>query len=96
MNLLLLGPPVFLTHPNSHIVTAGMTVGLYCNVSGFAISYSWDMRSINGGRWSRISNSNHKKYNVRNIQQSKQYRCIPGNNAGVIISKPAIIKILGE
>ena len=87
---------MFLTYPNSYIVTAGMTVSLYCNVSGYVISYVWVMRSINGSTWSRISNSNSYKYNVRNIQQSKQYRCIAGNSAGVITSNPATIQILSE
>ena len=87
---------MFLTHPNSHIVTAGMTVSLYCNVSGFAISYVWEMRNINGGPWSRISNSNSYKYDVRNIQQSKQYRCLTGNNAGTVTSNAATIQILSE
>ena len=87
---------MFLTHPNSHIVTAGTTVSLYCNVSGFRISYAWEMRSINGGPWSRINNSNSHKYDVRNIQRSKQYTCIPGNPAGVITSNPATIQILSE
>ena len=90
------GPPMFLTHPNSHIVTVGMTVSLYCNVSGFAISYAWDMGRINGGQWSRIRNSNSYKYDVRNIQQSKQYRCVAGNIAGSFNSKAATIQILSE
>ena len=94
--ILYIGPPVFLTHPNSHIVTVGMTVSLYCNVSGFFILYAWEMRSINGGPWSRIGNSNSYKYDVRNIQQSKQYRCISGNSAGAITSNPATIQILSE
>ena len=87
---------MFLTHPNSHIVTAGMTVSIYCNVSGFALSYVWEMRSINGGQWSRLQNSNSYKYDVRNIQQSKQYRCVTGNIAGVFTSNAATIQILSE
>ena len=87
---------MFLTHPNSHMVTTGMTVSLYCNVSGFDISYGWEMRSSNGGQWSRIQNSNSYKYDVRNIQQSKQYRCITGNDAGTFTSKAATIQILSE
>ena len=90
------GPPVFLTHPNSHIVTVGMTVSLYCSVSGFGILYVWEMRSTNGGQWSRIQNSNSYKYDVRNIQQSKQYRCITGNDAGAFSSNTATIQILRE
>ena len=93
---LFVGPPVFLTHPNSHIVTAGMTVSLYCNVSGFGISYAWDMRSANDGQWSRLQKSNSYKYDVKNIQQSKQYRCIPGNKAGTLTSNAASIQIMSE
>ena len=52
------------------------------------------MRSITGGSWSRISNSNNHKYDVRNIQQSKQYRCVAGNDAGSVASKTAAIQIL--
>ena len=93
---LLTGPPVFFTHPNSHVVTVGMNVSLYCNVSGTVVSYGWEMRSTTGGSWSRISNSNNYKYNVRNIQQSKQYRCVAGNDVGPVISKTATIQILSE
>ena len=89
---------MFLSHPSSHIVTAGMTVSLYCNVSGFAVSYIWEMRNTNGGQWLRIQNSNSYKYNVRNIQQYKQYRCIAGNRASTsaIVSNAATIQILSE
>ena len=93
---LLTGPPVFLTHPNSHIVTVGMSVSLYCNVSGTVKSYIWEMRSTNGGSWSRISNSNGYKHDVRNIQQSKQYRCVAGNDAGAVTSKAVTIQILSK
>ena len=92
----IIGPPVFLTHPNSHIVTTDMTVSLYCNVSGFGILYQWEMRSINDGQWSRITNSSSYKIDVRNIQQSKQYRCIAGNDAGTFKSNAATIQILSE
>ena len=92
----LIDSPVFLTHPNSHVVTIGMTVSLYCNVSGINISYVWEMRSTNGGSWSRISNSNKYKYDVRNIQQSKLYKCVASNDAGSVASKVATIQILSE
>ena len=87
---------MFLTHPNSHVVTVGMTVSLYCNVSGTVVAYGWEIRSTNGGSWSSISNSNNYKYDVRNIQQSKQYRCVAGNGFSAIVSKTATIQILSE
>jgi len=93
---LITGPPVFLTHPTSHIVTVGMTISLYCNVSAFIVSYAWEWRSINGGSWSRISNSQSYKYDVRNIQQSQQYRCVAGNDAGALISNVATIEVLSK
>ena len=86
---------MFLTHPNSHTVTVGMTVSLYCNVSGFVVSQHWEMRRNNRGSWSRV-NSNNYKYDVRNIQQSKQYRCVAGNDAGSVTSEVATIQILSK
>ena len=88
-------PPVFLTHPTSHIVTVGMTVTLYCNVSGYGISFAWE-RKTNGSSWSRIRYSQSYKYIVRNIQQFQQYRCIAGNPAGTFISNVATIEVLGK
>ena len=82
---LLIGPPHYLMHPISHTVTVGMNVTLYCNVSGYKVSYAWT-RSTDGGTWPLISNSQSYKYEVKNIQQSQQYRCIAGNDAGSIIS----------
>ena len=73
-----------------------MTVSLYCNVSGTVKSYAWQIRNINGGSWSRISNSNNYKYDVRNIQQSKQYRCVAGNAVGSVTSNAATIQVLSE
>ena len=88
---------MILAHPKSHIVTAGMTVSLHCNVSGFStISYVWSTRSINSSPWSKIRDSNSYNYDVRNIQQSKQYRCIASNDAGKVTSKAATIQTLSE
>jgi len=89
---LLIGPPHFLIHPISHTVTVGMSVTLYCNVSGYKVSYVWE-RSTDGNEWSRISNSQSYKYEVKNIQQSQQYRCIAGNDVGVNV---ATIKVLSK
>ena len=89
------GPPVFLAHPISHIVTVGMTVSLYCNVSGIKVTFVWE-RMSDGGKWSRIRNSQSYKYDVRNIQQSQQYRCIAGNTVLAIISEVATIQVLSK
>ena len=90
----------FVTHPKSHVVTVGMNVSLYCNVTGSVVSYGWEMKSINGDSWSSISNSNNKVYDVKNIQQSKQYRCVAGykagNDAGSVPSNAATIQVLSE
>ena len=87
---------MFFTHPKSQIVIAGMNVSLYCNVSGFVGSRDWEMRRNNRSLWSRVNNRNKYKYDVRNIQQSKQYRCVAGNDAGSVASEVATIQILSE
>ena len=93
---LLTGPPIFLTHPTSHIVTVGMIVTLYCNVSSAVrVSFVWE-RSTNGSSWLRINNTQRPYYVVRNAQQTEQYRCIPGNDAGTLISNAATIELLSK
>ena len=89
------GPPIFLTHPTSHIVTVGMNVTLYCNVSAFKVSFAWDVNT-NGSKWNRIDESQKYKYIVRNIQQPQQYRCIAGNHAGTFTSNTATIEVLNK
>ena len=92
---MLIGPPRFLTHPISHTVTVGMSVTLYCNVSGYKVSYGWE-KSTDGRAWSMISNSQSYKYEVKNIQQSQQYRCVAGNMAGTFASNMTIIQVLSK
>ena len=73
-----------------------MTVSLYCNVSGIKVSFAWERRT-KGVEWSRIRNSQVDKYDVRNIQQYQQYRCIAGNGVGTaIISNVATIQVLSK
>ena len=93
---ILTGPPIFLTHPTSHIITVGMDVTLYCNVSSAVrVSFAWE-RTTDGSSWSRISNSQRRYYVVRNIQQTEHYRCICGNPAGGLVSSAAIIEVLSK
>ena len=93
---MLTGPPIFLTHPTSHIVTVGMNVTLYCNVSSAVeVSFAWD-RSTDGSSWSRIRDTQRPYYVVRNIQQTEQYRCVPGNPLGTLVSNAATIEVLSK
>ena len=93
---LLIGPPIFLTHPNSHIVTVGMNVTLYCNVSSpVGIGFFWERRT-DGRSWERIPNTRSYKYVVMNIQQTEQYRCVTGNDAGALVSNTATIEVLSK
>ena len=72
-----------------------MNVTLYCNVSGFKISFVWERRN-DSSSWSRISNTQRPYYVVRNIQQTEQYRCLAGNHAGVLYSNAATIEVLSK
>ena len=90
------GPPVILTNPTSHIVTVGMNVTLYCNVSSaVSVSFVWERRT-DSSPWERIDNSQSYKYTVRNIQQTQQYRCVAGNYAGALVSNAATIEVLSK
>ena len=74
-----------------------MTVSLYCNVSGFKVSFVWERTKVNDDSlWERIENSQNYKYIVRNIQKTQQYRCTAGNDAGALVSNPATIKVLSK
>ena len=72
-----------------------MNVTLYCNVSAVRVGFVWE-RSTDGSSWSRLRHSQRPYYVVRNIQQTEQYRCIAGNNAGTLVSNAAIIEVLGK
>ena len=89
------GPLIFLTHPTSHIVTVGMNVTLYCNVSRLKVSFIWERRT-DGSRWERIDNTQSFKYIVRNIQRTQQYRCVAGNPLGTVVSNAATIEVLSK
>ena len=75
----------------------GMSVTLNCEGTGRgSIAYHWETSNINGGQWMKISNSNSKRYVVRNIQQSQQYRCVVSNEAGSTRSDVATVFVLSE
>ena len=70
-----------------------MNVTLYCNVSSVvSVSFVWERRT-DGSLWERIDNSQSYNYTVRNIQQSQQYRCVAGNDAGALVSNAATIDL---
>ena len=74
-----------------------MSVTLNCNGTGRgSITYHWETSNINGGQWMNISNSNRRRYIVRNTQQSQQYRCVMSNEAGSTRSDIATVTILSE
>ena len=73
-----------------------MNVTLYCNVSSVvSVSFVWE-RITNSSSWERIPNTQSYKYVVRNIQQTQQYRCVIGNDAGALVSNPATIEVLSK
>ena len=91
------GPPNITTHPTSQLTTVSMSVTLNCKGTGRgSITYQWQTRNINGGRWSDISNSNNKGLVVSNLQESQQYRCVVSNEAGRTRSNFATVTVLSK
>ena len=73
-----------------------MSVTLNCEgIGGGSIAYQWT-RSINGGQWSIISNSNNRRFVVSNLQESQQYRCVVSNEAGGTRSDVATVTVLSK
>ena len=92
------GPPTITTHPTSQLTNVSMSVTLDCEGTGRgSITYHWETSNINGGQWMNISNSNYsKRFTVRNLEQSQQYRCIVSNEAGTTRSNVATITVLSK
>ena len=94
------GPPTITTHPTSQLTTVSMSVTLNCEGTGRgSITYQWQTKDINGGQWSDISNN--RRLDVRNLQESQQYRCVVyrcvvSNEAGGTRSNIATITVLGK
>ena len=84
-------------HPSNHLITIAMTVTLDCEGTGRgSITYHWETSNINGGQWMNISNSNSRRYIVRNLEQSQQYRCVVSNEAGSTRSDVATVTVLSK
>ena len=91
------GHPTITTHPTSQLTNVSMSVTLDCEGTGRgSITYHWETSNNNGGQWMNISNSNNKRYLVRDLKQSRQYRCVVSNEAGGTRSDVAIITLLGK
>ena len=95
MTQVFIGPPTITTHPTSQLTNVSMSVTLDCEGTGRgSITYQWETRSINGGKW--ISISNNKDIAVSNLQQSQQYRCVVSNEAGRTRSNVATVTVLSK
>ena len=91
------GPPTITTHPTSQLTTVSMSVTLNCEGTGRgSITYQWQTRNINGGQWSDISNSNNRRLDVSNLQESQQYRCVVSNEASETRSNVATVTVLSK
>ena len=79
------------------MTTVSMSVTLNCEGTGRgSITHQWQTKNINGGQWSNISNTNRRRFTVRNLQESQQYRCIVSNEAGGTPSNVAIVTVLSK
>ena len=93
--IILSGPPTITTHPTSQLTTVSMSVTLNCEgTGGGSITYQWQIRSINGGRWR--DTSDNRRLVVSNLQESEQYRCVVSNEAGGTTSNVANVSILSK
>ena len=91
------GPPTITTHPTSQLTNVSMSITLECEGTGEGmIIYHWETSNINGGQWTINSDSNSKTLIVRNLEQSRQYRCVMSNEAGSTRSNVATITVLSK
>jgi len=91
------GPPTISTHPTSWLTTIDMNVTLNCEGTGRgSITYQWETSNINEEQWMIISGSNNKRFVVRNLEQTKQFRCVMSNEAGRTRSNVATVTILSK
>ena len=92
-----IGPPTITTGPTSQLTTDSMSVTLNCEGTGSgSITYQWETSSINGGEWMILRNNNNKELVIRNLRQSKRYRCVVLNEAGGTRSNVAIVTVLSK
>ena len=93
-----LGPPTITIHPMSQLITDDTSVTLNCGGTGSGnVRYSWQLRNNDQGTWSYFNANGGPTYHtVNNLQQqSRQYRCIVWNDAGLTFSNTAVVTLLG-
>ena len=89
------GPPTVIIYPTNAVINATGSVILDCRGTGKGtITYAWEFSSIDGGRWSRVTDIN--KIVVRTLDQSEKYRCIVSNEAGRTVSNISIVTLMGK
>ena len=95
---IIIGPPIINnTHPDNQLITDNMAISLVCEGIGKGpITYHWETSNINGGQWMNISNSNSSRLVVRNLQQSRHYRCVVSNVYGSTRSDVATVTVLSK
>ena len=93
-----LGPPIIKDHPKRRSeVSIGKSIALTCKGKGQGmLEYSWEIRS--NGKWTTISNSNTRSYNIAATLAigEYRYRCRVNNDAGSVMSNSAIVNVYGE
>ena len=74
-----------------------MTIVLKCEGTGRgSIIYHWETSKINEGQWMNISDSDSRRLDVSNLEQSQQYRCVVSNEAGSTRSDVATVTVLSK
>ena len=89
--------PIIISHPSSQLVTTDISIDLTCEVIGSGvISYQWESSNVNESQWMIINHSNSEILVVKNLQQSRQFRCVVYNEAGETISRIATLTVLSK
>ena len=97
MSQVFTGPPTITTHPTSQLTNVSMSVTLDCEGTGKgSITYRWETKRVGSNHWMNINTNNMNRYVVRNLDQSREYRCVVSNEAGDTRSNVATITVLSK
>ena len=79
------------------MVTTDISINLTCEVIGSGvISYQWEFSDVNESQWMTINHSNSETLVVKNLQESRQFRCVAYNEAGGTVSHIATLTVLSK